>query len=282
MTWDAYFKRIIEDELSKEKIQVATDLTVGKLPLKIDLVIKILDFTGVKFEILPIILKKLKKDNIFEFKSARDHAKGRDISKLIGYVGLYCDQNNINILEMKDITAWYISAQKPRFIDKLKFEYITKGLYYFDFYFPIYLLVINELKITEQNIPLLLFSSGLKLRKSLEFLIDNKKLKNFLNVAYFLYPKEVSKLFIERELTEEEFTNNIRYAVEKLGIEKVIEAVGLEKVIEAVGLGKVIKAVGLEKVIEEVGLERLVETIGINRLEKIIKEIKEKNSKNSK
>ena len=55
---------------------------------------------------------------------------------------------------------------------------------------------------------------------------------------------------------------NIKAAVEDLGVERVVDAVGLERVIGAVGLERVIGAVGLEKIIEAVDptqLDKIIE-----------------------
>ncbi|MHA1251668.1 MAG: hypothetical protein ACTSRP_16875, partial [Candidatus Helarchaeota archaeon] len=69
MTWDATFKQIIAKELVD--LEVRSDVSVGKLPLRIDLVIKktkeICDTNS-----LTTFIHLLKKINIIEFKSSHD------------------------------------------------------------------------------------------------------------------------------------------------------------------------------------------------------------------
>jgi len=258
------------------------------LPLIIDLVIK-KKRERRKYPKLPIITKYLKKYNIFEFKSAYDKPKDTDISKLTGYCGLYSEKMKINIIGMKKITCWYVVSRRPRFIQDLKLKKLENGLYYFDFYYPIYFLIINDIDINEENILLLLFSSGTKLRRSLELLIENKNLQNFISMAFILYPNEVSKIFAEKELTMEDFTKNIKFAMEMLGLRKVIEAVGInkvieemiDKVIEEIGIDKVIEEIGIDKVIEEIGIDRVILTIGVDKVKKVLDEIKKNEGKNT-
>ena len=280
MSWDAFFKNILKEELGNKDLKVDSDIKVGKLPLIIDLVIK-KKRERRKYPKLPIITKYLKKYNIFEFKSAYDKPKDTDISKLTGYCGLYSEKMKINIIGMKKITCWYVVSRRPRFIQDLKLKKLENGLYYFDFYYPIYFLIINDIDINEENILLLLFSSGTKLRRSLELLIENKNLQNFISMAFILYPNEVSKIFAEKELTMEDFTKNIKFAMEMLGLRKVIEAVGINKVIEEIGINKVIEEIGIDKVIEEIGIDRVILTIGVDKVKKVLDEIKKNEGKNT-
>jgi len=166
---------------------------------------------------------------------------------------------------------------------------LENGLHCFNFYYPIYFLIINDIDINEENILLLLFSSGSKLRRTLELLIENKNLQNFISVAFILYPNEVSKIFAEKELTIEDFTKNIRFALEMLGLRKVIEAVGINKVIEEIGIDKVIEEIGIDKVIEEIGIEKVIKeigidkvilTIGVDKVQEVLDEIKNNEEKN--
>ncbi|MHA1309888.1 MAG: hypothetical protein ACTSWR_00665 [Candidatus Helarchaeota archaeon] len=295
MSWDAFFKNLVKSELINANLKVEPDVKVGKLPLIIDLVI-IKEKPDIRSRTLTIITKRLKKYNIFEFKSARDKQKESDIPKLTGYCGLYCQRKNLNIIQMKEITSWYIVSRRSKFIKQLNLKKLENGLYCFNFYYPIYFLVINELDIKKENISLLIFSSGLKLKKSIELIVENKKLKNFLSVAFILYPNEVTKIFTEKELTMDDFVKNIRYAIEvlglknviesvginkvieEIGIDKVIEEIGIDKVIEEIGIDKVIEEIGIDKVIEEIGINKVIEEIGIDKVQKVIDEIKSKNN----
>ena len=78
----------------------------------------------------------------------------------------------------------------------------------------------------------------------------------------FLEGKEVAETEEVKTLKRKidfEIEENIRYSVEKWGLEKVINAVGLEKAINAVGLEKVINTIGLEK------LEKMIEKMKRNQ-----------------
>ncbi len=245
MAWDTLFKQILKQELSGFEVQ--SNVPVGKLPLSIDLVILRPD-QAPKIPVLRPFIERLSDINILEFKSARDTIAKSDLSKLIGYIGLYCENKGFGVLEMKKITGWYIVPNMPRYFTELNLIQEEEGVYLFKFYFPIYILVIDQLEIKLDNMPFLLFSSKKRLVLALKKIIHEKSLQKYLSIAYLLYPQEMKKLVVEEQISFEEIQKNIRSAVEELGTAKVIEAVGLENVIEAVGLENVIEAVGLEKV----------------------------------
>ncbi len=273
MAWDTFFKQILKEELSGFEVQ--SNVPVGKLPLSVDLVI-IRPDQAPKIPVLQPFVNRLSDINVLEFKSARDSIAKSDLSKLIGYIGLYCENKSFGVLEMKKITGWYIIPNMPRYFTELNLIQEEEGIYLFKFYFPIYIIVIDQLEIKVDNMPFLLFSSKKRLALALKKIVREKSLQKYLSIAYLLYPEGMKKLAIEEQISFEEIQKNIRSAVEELGTAKVIEAVGLAKVIEAVGLAKVIEAVGLAKVIEAVGPEKVIEAVGLEKVKSILNKLEKK------
>ncbi|MHA1385214.1 MAG: hypothetical protein ACTSR3_15800, partial [Candidatus Helarchaeota archaeon] len=93
MAFDSFFKQLIRDFLEGYEIQA--DSPVGKLPLKIDLVVKYLKKPGEA--LIPLLEGHFTKINLFEYKSSHDVSRKGDLSKLMGYLGLYCEQQKIGI-----------------------------------------------------------------------------------------------------------------------------------------------------------------------------------------
>ncbi|MHA1311100.1 MAG: hypothetical protein ACTSQO_09230 [Candidatus Helarchaeota archaeon] len=286
MAWDALFKQLMTNEL--KDFDVRTNVSVGKLPLQIDVVI-IKPKIPPKTNILSSFTKYLSKINIIEFKSTHDVMKNADLTKLIGYVGLYCNSNDLGIQDLNKITAWYIIPYEPKFLRLLNLTKKEDGIYLLNFSFKFYIVIIDKFPTKFENIPFLMFSSKERLREILKLIIQEKSLQRYLSVSYLLYPKVLKELTSKEDYyTYKEIQDNIKFAVEELGVknvveavglEKVVEAVGLEKVVEAIGLEKVIEAIGLEKVVEAIGLEKVVEAIGLEKIEKIINKIKSKMKK---
>ncbi|MHA1652174.1 MAG: hypothetical protein ACTSYB_18485 [Candidatus Helarchaeota archaeon] len=172
VTYDNFFKQLIQDLLKGCEIQ--PDTSVGKLPLKIDLLIKCHQKSAEPATI-PLLEARLTQLNLIEYKSSHDIPKKQDLAKLIGYLGLYCDQHRQGVREIiTQFTLWYITANRPPFFDALLEELIltetdVRGLYQLrvPFLCPYFLLVINELDISEENLPLLLLSSGKTLRNTI-------------------------------------------------------------------------------------------------------------------
>ncbi|MHA1793494.1 MAG: hypothetical protein ACTSVI_12660 [Promethearchaeota archaeon] len=268
MTYDFLFKNLLKDLADKAKIN--SDVNVGKLPLKIDVVLKYENKPIFKRPI-PILESRMTSINIIEYKSSHDVPKKQDITKFIGYIGLFANSYSMGLIELiNTTTAWYISANRPKFLTNLENlnlvskEENVQGLYKINASFPcnLFMIIINELEISDENKFLLLLASEKKFKDFLKMIIS-KKIKldpisiRYLSLKYYFEYKEVHLMEGLNEILSPEIKENIRLAIESIGIAKAIDAVGLEKVIDAVGLEKVIDAVGLEKIIKLKGSKEI-------------------------
>ena len=223
------------------KCEIYPDMPVGTLPLKIDVVVKCLrkPVEG----LIPLLETHFTQINLFEYKSSHDIPKQQDLSKLIGYLGLYCDQHKIGIDQIpRDFTLWYISAKIPKFFDNLLqsdkiIKTTTKALYRLNLPFlcPYYLIALNELEIIEENLPLLLLTSGKTLKNTIKLIARRKmvldsKLKKYLSLMYFYNYKEVEHMTEIKSLLPKSLQENIKLAMEEFGEEEVIKIIGIEKV----------------------------------------------------
>lgn len=131
-----------------------------------------------------------------------------------------------------------ISAALPRnLLKKLKpggksFKKVQSrpGLYYHPGYlFPTYLIVCNLLPIEESNYPLLVFSSGNKLKSYLEQLLDSN-VEIYFNYAIRLHPIEAAQVLAGRKdmITKEE-KEAIRGLKKRYGIKLLLEGFPIEE-----------------------------------------------------
>ncbi|MHA1324777.1 MAG: hypothetical protein ACTSRL_18450, partial [Candidatus Helarchaeota archaeon] len=235
MAFDHFFKQLLQDFLSDYEIH--SDEPVGKLPLKVDLVIKLLHEPAKS--IIPLLENLFKMINLFEYKSSHDKPKKHDLSKLIGYLGLYCDHHTIGIDQIQSsFSLWYVSVKRPKFVrELLKNHYIkitaTKGLYQLNVPFPCpyHIMIINELDITIDNIPLLLLSSGETLKTTINFIAQKKimlnpKLEKFLSLMYYLNYEEVHQMTEMQSILPKNIQKNIKLAIEDIGLKEVIHIIG--------------------------------------------------------
>jgi hypothetical protein len=285
MVFDYFMKEFFRDIFYGSKVE--TDHKVGSLPLQIDCIIEIPKNVNLDVHPLPLqfITKYFRKYNIFEFKSSHDSPKKTDLVKIIGYLGLWCQQKQVEITALEQhTTLWYITANQPKFITSLidshKFIALSiPGLYSLTIPFPcpFYILIIDELPCTPETAPLLLLGSPNTIQKAMialenQHLLPEILLDKYLTLIYLYYYEDVKAMTEIEHLFPPKIKNNIKLAIEEIGIDNVIEAVGLEKVINTVGVEKVINAVGVEKVINAVGVEKV---------EKIIQRIKNKQKQSS-
>ncbi|MHC1591613.1 MAG: hypothetical protein ACXQS8_05970 [Candidatus Helarchaeales archaeon] len=294
---DNFFKRMMQDFLKQYDVQ--PEVSVGKLPLRIDMIIKRSRERITEMKI-PVMERHLNQINIMEYKSSHDIPRHHDLAKLIGYLGLYCDQNELGIDSiMNELSLWYVSARRPPFLDSLfRDDFIeilpSKGLYRLKVPLscPFFLLIISELEVSEENIPLLFLSSGKALRETIRFIFREKMneitgLEKYLSLIYLLNYKDVHDMTEIQSSLPKTVKENIKMAIKDIGLKEVIhliglgeviKEVGLGEVIKEIGLGEVIKEVGLGEVIKEVGLENLIEFAGVEEVEKLLKKMK-KNDK---
>ncbi|MBD3193204.1 MAG: hypothetical protein GF308_21400 [Candidatus Heimdallarchaeota archaeon] len=306
MVWHAFLKEILTQLFEARQFIVQAEFEIGALPLKIDLVIrknhiKINSSTKIninaeqklteslltsrKAEYLTKFIDYFSNWNLFEFKLIDETLTSSKLAKLIGYFGLFCEKQKLPIKSIKETTSWLICTRKPRKLfkqltrEKYKLEPMPiPGFYKLQFYIPLILVVINELPLEEDFLPVLLFAKGKKRQKVLNFILD-KDNKLFINWSYILYQKELIALAKAKEEPLDEITRNVRNSIRGLGIKSVIEAIGLKEVIDAVGVKEVIDAVGVKEVIDAVGPEELAKQLDQQTLEKIIEKKKIENQK---
>ncbi|MHA1698621.1 MAG: hypothetical protein ACTSWN_07280, partial [Promethearchaeota archaeon] len=206
------------------------------------------------------------------------------LSKLIGYVGLYCDLNKLNLLDMTDVVvAWYVVVKCPDFlsshVDSGRFQPVAgyPGLYEGVDHFPcrFYILVINKLMVVGENLLLLLSSTGETLRKTIQFILDNKDqhadiVKKYINTLYFLRHDEVKGMTEIENLIDPHVKENIKNAINDLGIKLVIDAIGLEAIKDAVDLKDLVSIVDLEELLKVVDLKELLKVVDLKELLKVV------------
>ena len=265
MAHDATFKQFIKEFLKDCDIRV--NEPVGKLPLAIDLVITCPQGAATGIE-LPVFKENFSAINIVEFKSGRDNPDTSDLPKLLGYVGLYCAQHGIGIDIMdRKVTAWYISARKPAFIDDLLLKKAfeptpTTGLYrlLISSLFPCFVLVIDELDFAEANLPLLGFGTGEILKKFVVEMNERRlrhelstELEKHLTTICVVNHGVLQDMTETKEILPDIFAENLKLVIQDMGLSKVLELIGTKETIEA-----------------------LVEKVGVDEIEKILSEKRQK------
>ncbi len=145
--------------------------------------------------------------------------------------------------------------------------------------FTSYIIVINQLDMNDLTMPLLKFSNGQIKRGFIKFLWDNiheKKYAELLVDCYYYNPMEVKEILGTEVTQVMSVKDNIRMAVEDIGIEKVIDAVGIEKVMDTLGVIRVIMALDEEKLMKELKKSKKLDENDIKQLIELISKIKNK------
>jgi hypothetical protein len=243
MAFDNIFKLTMRELLKSCEAKAEK---VGTLPLEIDTVVRCKD---VHYEnhVIPILVNKFSKNNLLEYKSERDAVAVQNLSKLLGYVGLYCDQHSIGINDMRtSVTAWYISARRPAFLDDLLLSKIAAkdcdmGVYNINTGFPCpcRVIVCDELDVNDDNIPLLLLGSVPTIRKGIAQLARagvelRHDMQTIITSIYLSYYDKVRDMTEMNELLPVDVRRSMKHAIEDLGLDEMIEEIGIDKVKEAI------------------------------------------------
>ncbi|NMC07776.1 MAG: hypothetical protein GYA24_21360 [Candidatus Lokiarchaeota archaeon] len=270
MAFDNIFKIMMRELL---KSCDAKTEKVGTLLLEIDMVARC-DRDKPVLPTIPLITSHFSSDNLLEYKSEADKATKESLSKLLGYVGLYCNQHGIGIDEARErVTTWYISAKRPSFLNGLlasKIAVMASDAGVYDvitgFPCPCRVVVCDELDMTDANIPLLALGSVETVKKAIEQLARagaemRRNMGTIKSLIYYFYYDEVKDMTEMKQFTPADIRRNVKHAIEDIGIEEAITDLGIKRVVEAVGVDKVIDAVGVDKVIDAVGVDKLKEAI---------------------
>nr|MDO8111299.1 hypothetical protein [Candidatus Sigynarchaeota archaeon] len=256
MAFDYIFKLVMKELLAGCDARAEK---VGTLPLEIDMVARYKGDTPVQLGI-PLLARHFAKDNLLEYKSDVDKPSKESFSKLLGYVGLYGDQHGIGIDEMRGrVTAWYIAAKRPGFLDgllacKIAESTSNSGVYEVitGFPCPCRVVVCDELDVTDENVPLLLLGSIETIKRAIvQIARAGTDLRNamgtIISLIYYFYHDKVKDMTEINEILPADVRRSMKHAIEDLGIETMITEIGLDKVIDAVGVDKVIDAVGIDQ-----------------------------------
>ncbi len=253
------------DHVFKEVMRVlfgacnASPREVGKLPLRVDMVVTCENGPPPASKV-PLLGSRFSRENLFEYKSSRDHPKATDLSKLLGYVGLHAEQHDICIDAMaSSLTAWYVTAKRPAFLDGLVAHGTAAstgepGVYDIvgRFPCPCRVVVCDEVTVNEENVPLLVLGSIDTIKAGIRHIAGSTRelrhaMERIITTIYLYYHDEVKGMTEMNEILPADIRRNVKHAIEDLGLDSIIEEIGIDKVIDSVGIDKVIDSVGIDK-----------------------------------
>lgn len=161
---DPILKQIIIDLLLSAPVRVETEVEVSRLPRTIDVLVvaeSAEDLTQLRMRTL---FRHALQTNVIEFKGLNDPLTKQNFANIMGRTYLYMGEHNI---PYDEIGVTVICSSKPRNVLSLQLSphlFVDKGegIYQNEHFPPVTLVVINELPVTAENYPLLIFASNKK------------------------------------------------------------------------------------------------------------------------
>ncbi len=273
VTYDPDFKEIFSEIAMDEGMRILKSIKVGTLPLEIDAVLEVPSSAALT-HLSPIrIASKISGSRrlVIEFKGPTDPLKLTSLRKLIAYRELFLIENDVE--EKRRTACVVISTRHPRsLLTRVNSRRYEEGVYSVELSNQeILVIVINKLPVIPENYGLLVFSSSKRVMDTLidqliEEQMSSKDRKpneeKFISYTVKLDFESYHRVAMRRGVPMSIVLENIKKAIDELGIKSVIDEVGLEEVVEAVGVKDVVKAVGVKDVVKAVGVKDVVKELG--------------------
>ena len=278
MQWEALMRDLLRWIYQNRKYRAESEIELNAGPLRLDLFVQEISTSIHEEDGLARIIDKYSGGKaIISIKSPRDNLTYKEIFKILIYLYLTAIKEKWSLMEPLDLNPIIISSKSPKSFLKalnssgIKTYILEPGIWKFLYgHNNIILVSINDLEFKpEEFLPLIIFSTGKNLKKTLKYLVvhkDEKDLGKYFNLSLFLYYNEVVKIMNKMEIDTEGIDFPIGQMIEMFGIRKMVDEVGLKKVIDEVGLKKVIDEVGLKKVIDEVGIDEILKVVDLDEL----------------
>ncbi|MEW5766714.1 MAG: hypothetical protein AB1797_03680 [bacterium] len=264
--WHPFFSQILKNLFEPKGFKVETEVEVGQLPMKIDIVV-IKKGKEADLKSLPLVFQSFTDYNLLEYKSPDDRFSPDDFDRLFAYTLLYKIKERISSRQQINVYALVCGGIKgiEGYIQK-NGHYLAKikdGLYFADFGFNFYLIQLDRLELIPENYRLIPFG-GKELVKGLIERVEGEGREGLIEVfelGLYLYPEEFKEVRIMLK-TLAERPDILREITEKIGLERFIEGIGEERLIRSIGEERFIQSLGKEEVIRSLGKEEIIRSLG--------------------
>ncbi len=257
---DSIFKWIMNLRFTRLGIQIQTQVEVGHLPLTIDVVFVLDDETDLERVQRETELHHAGLHNLIEFKSENDRLTIFDLQRIVARANLYMSQNN---LIASDITVTIICAGTPRKVlyhypSHIEFESLGGGYYRSTDKLPIHIIAINELAVTPENYPLLMFATSKQ--KFVAFLRDaigrdDSDDNPILTCTYFLRSELIQEIDmpIKNRLSKEA----LAYIIEDIG-DEILSCFSAEEIASRLSAEERVAGLSTEEIASRLSAEERV------------------------
>ncbi len=268
--WHYYFTRTLKSLLGRKHFTINSEVSVGKLPLKIDIII-IKKEHNYDTSHLADPFKHFNDINVIEFKSPEASFGINELDKLLAYALLYKIKNNIperKSISLFSFTSCSIEPLNPYFQqNKWEIKELEKGIYYSNIGFNFYFVKLNALDEINENLPFFIYTKIKNQEEVFKKLFSTyKNNKNILDASFLLQYDLIKNIrrdtmptvFESKELMRE----LVQDIIKEYGEDEIIDKIGEEKFIKKIGAESIIQRIGEENIIQKIGEENIIQKIG--------------------
>lgn len=275
-TLDPKFKQVMTTFLADLPVEIQTEVEVSRLPRTIDVLVLARTEDAIEQLRARTHFQTVRTHNQIEFKGQNDRLTAWNYLHILGRTYLYMSQQKVSVEEM---SVMIVSAGKPRKVlqgalSPHKFTEVATGYYQNDGFPTVTIIVINELPITAENYPLLVFaSSETKFRAFLSEMLRGQQFE-LVPLAYQVRPFVTKELLLMAQ----------RYSIPKKNLEFIAKDIGeelmpffsYEERLAGIPMEEVLANVPTEERLADIPAEKQIESLSDEAVQAFEAQIHEK------
>ncbi len=272
---DPTFKQVLEAFLSPLSLNLQTEVEIGRLPRKMDALVTITTEKEQQQIRKQTPFAHFKSQNQIEFKGLNDRLTSWDYNRILGRGHFYIAEQKVPPHEM---TITIISAGKPRNVLKYNqpphiFKPLENGYYINEGCPQTTIIVINELAITPENYPLLIFASRkITFRQALQQMLVDKAY-TYISYAYRVRPQLTHEVLAMEGITSIP-RENLEFIAQDIGTD-LLEFISPDIQLDRIPVEYQLERIPIEDQLARMSLEERLTGIDLEERRKLFEMLRD-------
>jgi hypothetical protein len=239
--YEARLIQLLRWRFEQAHFKIEDQLTVGTLPLEIDLIVSAEDAGAIQAE-LPPFFSYFKRHNVLEIKTEGDRLEPEDLLKLQAYGYLYMEKKRWYAVEevTTSAIAHHLTPNLFEALPSLKYATVAQGTFKCDA--PVVSYIFSLADLQEELLPeeLLIFSNAKRRQRVFLSNFQNREKKTLLETIIDLYKNEAIILMEQLGIKPE----SMRSFIDAIGVDKVTNVLSKEERLKDMSREEIISAMG--------------------------------------
>ncbi len=253
--YEARLIQLLRWRFEQARLKTEDQLTVGTLPLKIDLIVSAENADEAK-PALPPLFEYFKRHNVMEIKTEGDRLEPEDLLQLQAYGYMYMAKKHYYSVGEIAI-AHHLTPSLLNALPDLKYAPVAPGVFKCDAPLVSYVFALEDLQ--DELVPeeLQIFSNAKRRQRVFLSNFENREKKPLLETIVDLYNNEAIILMEQLGIRPE----SMRSFIEALGVEKISSILSKEEHLKALSKEEIVSALSKEEIISALSKEEMISAL---------------------